>query len=97
MTFTDMCVCYSLSCVRFFVTPWIVVHQVPLSVEFSGQEYWSGLPCPSPGDLPDAGIEPGSPMLQVYSLLPEQPGNLLGSERGLKEIIASPKTPNKTL
>ena len=55
-------------------------------MEFSRAEYWSGLTFPSPGDLPNTGIEPGSPTLQVYSLLPEQPGNLLGSERGLKEI-----------
>ena len=45
------------------VIPWTVAHQAPLSMEFSWQEYWSGLPCPSPGDLPDQGIEPGSPAL----------------------------------
>ena len=44
----------------FFVTPWIATHQAPLSIEFSRQEYWSGLPCPSPVDLPNPGIEPGS-------------------------------------
>ena len=49
-----------LSHVRFFATPWIVAHQAPLSMGFSRQEYWSGLPCPSPGDLPDPGIEPVS-------------------------------------
>ena len=43
---------------------WTVAHQAPLSIEFSRQEYWSGLPCPSPGDLPDPGMEPGSPTLQ---------------------------------
>ena len=42
------------------MAPWTVAHQLPLSMEFSRQEYWSGLPCPSPGDLPDLGIEPGS-------------------------------------
>ena len=46
----------------------------PLSMEFSLQEYWSGLPCPSPGDLPNPGIEPGSPALQAGSLLSEPPG-----------------------
>ena len=46
-----------LSCVRLFVTPWTVARQAPLSMGFSGQEYWSGLPCPPPGDLPDPGIE----------------------------------------
>ena len=51
--------------------PWTVVCQVPLSMEFSRQEYWSGLPFPSPGDLPDPGMEPGSPELQADSLPPE--------------------------
>ena len=50
---------------------WAVAHQVPLSMEFSGQAYWSGWPFPSPGDLPNPGIEPGSPALQVDSLLSE--------------------------
>ena len=53
----------SLSHVRLFVTPWSVAHQAPLSMGFSRQEYWSGLPFPSPGDLPDPGTEPGSPVL----------------------------------
>ena len=48
----------SLSRVRLFVIPWSVAYQVPLSMGFSRQEYWSGLPFPSPGDLPDTGIEP---------------------------------------
>ena len=51
------------------LTPWTVAYQVPLSVGFPGLEYWSGLLFPSPGDLPDAGIEPESPALQVDSLL----------------------------
>ena len=56
-----MCVCVCvLSCVRLFVTPWTVACQTPLSVEFSRQEYWSELPFPSPGDLPDLGIKPTS-------------------------------------
>ena len=49
-----------LSHVWFFVTPWIIAHQVPLSLGFSWQEYWSGFPFPSPGDLPDPRIEPVS-------------------------------------
>ena len=44
--------------VQLFVTPWTIAHQAPLSTGFSRQEYWSGLPCPPPGDLPDSGIEP---------------------------------------
>ena len=51
-----------------------VAHQAPLSMEFSRQEYWSGLPFPSPGDLPDPGIEPGSLALQADSLLSEPLG-----------------------
>ena len=61
----------SLSCVWLFVTPWTVAHQAPPSMEFSRQEYWSGLPFPSPGDLPDPGIDPKSPALQVDSLTAE--------------------------
>ena len=53
----------SLSRVRFFATPWTVAHQAPRSMGFSRHEYWSGLPFPSPGDLPDSGIEPRSPAL----------------------------------
>ena len=55
------CTCV-LSCIQFFATPWTVAHQAPLSMEFSRQEYWSGLPFPSPGDLPDPGTEPTSPV-----------------------------------
>ena len=53
-----MCV---LSRVQLLVTSWTVAHQAPLSMEFSRQEYWSGLPFPSSGDLPDPGVDPGSP------------------------------------
>ena len=60
------------------MTPWTVVRQVPLPMGFSRQEYWSGLPFPSPGDLPDPGIEPGSPTLQPDSLLSEPPGKWQG-------------------
>ena len=56
------------------VTPWTIACQAPLSMEFPRQEYWSGLPFPSPGDLPDPGIEPGCPALQADSLPSEPPG-----------------------
>ena len=59
---------YSLIHVLLSVTPKTVACQVPLSMECSRQEYWSGLPFPSPGDLPNPGIEPGSPTLQIDSL-----------------------------
>ena len=55
-----------LSRVRLFATPWTVAYQAPPSMEFSRQECWSGLPFPSPGDLPDPGIKPGSPALQIF-------------------------------
>jgi len=54
-----------LSHVRLFVTPWAVAYQAFLSMGFSRQEYWSGLPFPSPGDLPDPGIELRSPALEA--------------------------------
>ena len=64
----------SLSRVRLFVTPWTAAYQAPPSMGFSRQEYWSGLPFPSPGDLPDPGIEPRSPALQADSLSAEPQG-----------------------
>ena len=63
----------SLSRVRLFATPWTVAYQVPPSMGFSRQECWSGLPFPSPGDLPDPGIKPGSPALQADALPSEPP------------------------
>ena len=64
----------SLSSVQLFETPWTISYQAPLSMEFSRQEYWSGLPFPSPGDLPNTGTEPGSPVLQADTLPSEPPG-----------------------
>ena len=64
----------SLSRVQLFATSWTVAHQAPLFMEFSREEYCSGLPFPSPGDLPDPGIEPESCALQVDSLPSEPPG-----------------------
>ena len=63
-----------LSPVRLFVTPWTVAYQAPLSMGFSRQECWTGLPFPSPGDLPEPGNEPGSPALQADALPSEPPG-----------------------
>ena len=67
----------SLSRVQLFATPWTVARQAPLSMGFSKQEYWSGLPFPSPGDLPDPGIKPRSPALQADDL----PSELRGKPR----------------
>ena len=64
----------SLSHVRLFATPWTEAHQAPPSMGFSRQEYWSGLAFPSPGDLPDPGIESRCPALQADTLTPEPPG-----------------------
>ena len=64
----------SLSCVRLFAIPWTVVYQASPSMGFSRQEYWNGLPFPSPGDLPDPGIEPRPPALQADALPSEPPG-----------------------
>ena len=69
----------SLSCVQLFVTPWTQAYQASPSMGFSRQEYWSGLPFPSPGDLPDPGIEPGSTALQADSFPSELPGKPLKS------------------
>ena len=64
----------SLTCVHLFVTPWTVAYQAPPSMGFSRQGCWSGVPFPSPGDLPDPGIEAGSPALQADALPSEPPG-----------------------
>ena len=64
----------SLSRVRLFATPWTVAYQAPPSMGFSRQEYCNGLPFSSPGDLPNSGIEPGSPALQADSLPSEPSG-----------------------
>ena len=59
-----------LSRVQLFVTPWTIARLAPLSMEFFRQEYWSGLPFPSPGDLPDPGIKPVFPALRAENMLP---------------------------
>ena len=77
----------SLSRVQLFVTPRTVAHQAPPSMGFSRQHYWSGVPFPSPGDLPNPGIEPGSPALEADALTSEPPGKTeLGSASALFKI-----------
>ena len=73
-THTVLCCVWLLSRVLLFVTAWTVAFQAPLSMGFSRQEYWRGLPCPPPWDLSNPGIEPRSPALQVDSLPSEPPG-----------------------
>ena len=58
----------SLSCVQLFETPWTAAHKAPLSMGFPRQEYWRWLPFPTPGDLPDPGLEPTSPAISRYIL-----------------------------
>ena len=77
-----------LCCVQLLATPWTVAYHAPPSLGFSRQEYWSGLPFPSPGDLPNTGIKPGSPTLQADALPSEPPGKL---------DLAQPKVNNKNL
>ena len=67
-----------LSHVRLFATPWTVAYHAPPSIGFSRKEYWSGFPFPSPGDLPDPGIEPGSPEFQADALTSEPPEKSFG-------------------
>ena len=64
----------SVSHVQLFANPWTVAYQAPLSMGFSREEYWSGLPFPSPGDLPNPGIKPGSPTLWADAFPSEPPG-----------------------
>ena len=73
----------SLSRVRLFATPWTIAYQAPPSMGFSRQDYWSGFPFPSPGDLPDPGLEPRSPALQGDALTSEPPGKPLMSGSSL--------------
>ena len=73
----------SLSHVRLFATPCTVAYQALPSMGFSRQEYWSGLPFPSPGDLPDPGIESRSPALQADALPSEPPGKSKTHEKGV--------------
>ena len=75
----------SLSRIQLFATPWTAAYQAPLSMVFSRQEYWSGLPFPSPGDLPDPGIEPGSPAFQADALTSEPPGTPIPKKGNGKE------------
>ena len=80
-----MCVCVCIerkkvklhSCVRLFATTWTVAYQAPPTMEFSRQEDWSGLPFPSPEDLPNPGIKLGSPTLQADALPSEPPGGYI--------------------
>ena len=77
----------SCSVVSDSATPWTVALQAPLCIEFSMQEYWNGLPCPPPGDLPHPGIEPSSPTLQARSLPAEPPGKPMNTGVGSLSLL----------
>ena len=72
--FYSLYACIRVQSVQLCVILWAITHQAPLSLKISKQEYWSGQPFPSPEDLPNPGMEPGSPVLQADSLLSEPPG-----------------------
>ena len=86
---TDVCVLSRFSHIRPFASPWTVAHQAPLSMGFSMKEYWSGLPCLPPGDLPNPGIEPTSPTppaLQADSLPTEPSGKPYGIDGQILDL-----------
>ena len=79
--------CVHCACIYIYTTLRTVAHQAPPSMGFSRQEYWSGLPFPSPGDLPDPGIEPRSPALQADALTSEPPGKPMYRHKHLVYIF----------
>ena len=89
--FTNHLCVLSCGCVQLFANPWTVAHQAPLSMEFSRQEYWRGLPCPPPGGLPNPGIEPTSlesPALAGRFFTTAPPGKPLENQKPpLKKCI----------
>ena len=89
------CKVKSLSRVRLFSTPWTVAYQAPPFMGFSRQECWSGLPFPSPGDLPNSGIEPGSPALQADALPWEPSKGILKTIYIFSQLRASDNPPSK--
>ena len=104
-----LCCAESLSRVRLFVTPWTVTRQAPLSMGFSRQEYWRGVPYPPPGGLPDPEIEPRSPALQADSLPSEKPEQMhlcsfqkstlnisVSGQNIISSLLVHPESPGRT-
>ena len=87
--------CSSLSHVQLFSTPQTVTHQAPLSMGFPGQEYWSELSFPSPGDLPDPGIKPRSPVLQgrFFIFLATREAQVEGKGKSIKKVLPNESSP----
>ena len=86
MTYYMLCCARLLCRVPLFATPWTVAPPAPLSMGFSRKDYWSGLPFPSPGDLPDPVVEPGCPTLQA-DVLPSEPPPSLKFDNGFKHTL----------
>ena len=82
-----VCILSHFRCVRLFVTPWTVARQAPVSMGFSRQGYWSGLPFSPPGDLPDPGIEPASPALADGFFTTEPPKKLNSVSQFIKVLL----------
>ena len=94
---THLCVCQLLSGAKLFAAPWTAAHQAPLSMGFLRQRYWRGFPYASPRDLPDSGIEPGSPALQADSSpteLPGKPHPSSSSNQCMKSLLLKKKCQN---
>ena len=87
------CAVLSHSVMSESATPWTAAHQAPLSMDFSRQEHWTGLPCPPPGDLPNLGTEPRSPTLQADSLLSEPPGKPKNTGVGSLSLLQGSSCP----
>ena len=87
-----MCVCSGAKSRLTLCDPWTIAHQDPLSMGFSRQEYWSGLPLPPPGDLPHPGIKPESPISPALAgrvFIAESPGKLVSGIRSVNKPFHS--------
>ena len=93
-TFFLSLLCELLSCVRLFVTPRTAAYQAPLSVGFSREEYWSGLPFPPPGNLPNPGIKPASPTLAGRFFTTEPPGKAKPPQPPIQTFVKQTFTNN---
>ena len=87
-TLMHACMLSHFSCAQLFVILWTVACQALLSMGFSRQEYWSGLPCPLPGDLPNPGVKSGHPALQAASLPSEPQGNMYTHVRVMMNLYS---------
>ena len=89
LNWTDVVMVYSLKPRLTLVTPWTVTHQAPVSIGLPRQEYWNGLPFPPPGDPPNPGIEPGSPVLQMVSCMAGRFFTNWATSQDLGDVVVS--------